>query len=198
MNSKHTRRWIETDKRIWLTTMELADHCGLEHLTIRAICEKAEINRTTFYEHFRDLQDLFDKVEKNLRKNTWDQLKQVASGFSDLSADSLIPFLNHIRENKNFFRFFLKIKTSNPMKDYFFWFLSEETAPFWQGVDLTDNSRFLYSIAFFHAGFTTVLCRWVENGCLESTEEIAEIIINCLPDSGELSAMFKAETDNLR
>ena len=38
--------------------LELRSKKALEKITVRELCEKAEINKSTFYTHFRDIYDL--------------------------------------------------------------------------------------------------------------------------------------------
>lgn len=37
-----------------------------EEITVKEICELADINRATFYRNFRDIYDLFETIEKEL------------------------------------------------------------------------------------------------------------------------------------
>lgn len=195
MKTQHSKRWIETDRHIRFTAMELAENCDRGHLTVRAICEHAGINRTTFYEHFRDIDDLFGKLEMKVRQTITEQLHLVHPDYDSFSLHTLTPFLVHIRENRRFYRTFLKSHTSNPMKVHFQWILNDEAARLYQKVNqdttIQNRTEILYSLVFFQAGFTSLLCRWVENGCRESPEEIASIIVKCLPGEDVLAPLFK-------
>lgn len=46
---------------------------------------------------------------------------------------------------------------------------------------ITSETEMLLYFAGFQAGFTMILKYWVEQGCTESTEKIAEIIQNTVP-----------------
>ena len=65
---KKTRRSIIT------AFMELRAHKPLEKITVKELCEKAEINKSTFYTHFTDIYHLSDQLEQELIQQVVDNL----------------------------------------------------------------------------------------------------------------------------
>ncbi|MBO4410927.1 MAG: TetR/AcrR family transcriptional regulator, partial [Lachnospiraceae bacterium] len=65
---KHSKRWIETDERLQRITLELINVSDVDHVSVQAVCKHANINRSTFYEHYADVYDLLDKLEMKNRK----------------------------------------------------------------------------------------------------------------------------------
>ena len=78
-----------------------------EYITIKEICEKAGVNRSTFYLHYETIDDLLEEMVDNLNK------KFIESFSKDLTIDKavnedlilttskyLTPYLNFIKENK--------------------------------------------------------------------------------------------------
>ena len=45
------------------TFLELRSRKPLEKITIKELCEKAQINKSTFYSHYKDIYDLSDQLE---------------------------------------------------------------------------------------------------------------------------------------
>ena len=68
MNVKNNRLNRETDERIIRTVyrMMTQEQRQIGKITVREICERAEIHRSTFYAHYRDVYDLVEKVEQNM------------------------------------------------------------------------------------------------------------------------------------
>lgn len=60
--------------------LELRSKKALEKITVRELCEKAEINKSTFYTHFRDIYDLseylFSKPDVFIRELTYAYIVQ--------------------------------------------------------------------------------------------------------------------------
>lgn len=46
--------------------IELRSRKELERITIKELCQKAQINKSTFYSHYRDIYDLSDKIETEI------------------------------------------------------------------------------------------------------------------------------------
>ncbi len=57
------RRIIKSKQKIYKAFMEIREKKELRRITVKEICEKAEINKSTFYEHYDDIFDLSDKIE---------------------------------------------------------------------------------------------------------------------------------------
>ena len=65
MNTKNNKRSQNTDEAIIRAAFEamLLGGKQISKITVREICEKAGINRSTFYAHYTDVYDLFERVE---------------------------------------------------------------------------------------------------------------------------------------
>ena len=56
-------RIVKTQKAIREAFLALRENMPLEKIKVRDICEKALINKSTFYSHYTDVFDLSDKME---------------------------------------------------------------------------------------------------------------------------------------
>ena len=64
---------MKTDARVKYTKMvlkkallELMQHKPVNKITVKEICEQAELNRATFYAHYSDCVDLLESIEEEL------------------------------------------------------------------------------------------------------------------------------------
>ena len=57
------RRIAKTKRGIINAFLELRSQKAIEKITVRELCEKAEINKSTFYTHFKDIYDLSEHLE---------------------------------------------------------------------------------------------------------------------------------------
>ena len=67
---------IKDDRRVRYTKMVLKDSFisllekkDISQITVKEICENADINRATFYSHYTDVYDLLKKIESELLEN---------------------------------------------------------------------------------------------------------------------------------
>lgn len=59
----------KTENAIKNAFLELRSGKALEKITIKELCEKACINKSTFYSHYRDIYELSDTMEAEVVKN---------------------------------------------------------------------------------------------------------------------------------
>lgn len=90
----------KTDGRIKYTKMAIRnsflkqlEHTSLERITVKAVCDGAEINRATFYRHYSDCYDVIEEIETEMLED----LKSVLIN-EDQNDASFLFMLNRIRE----------------------------------------------------------------------------------------------------
>lgn len=66
MEQKTDLRIQKTEKAICEALLDIRKRLPLEKVKVRDICQQAMINTSTFYNHYRDVQDLSDRVENEL------------------------------------------------------------------------------------------------------------------------------------
>lgn len=66
MEKKPDRRVKRTCEALQQSLLALMQHQPLEQITVRELCQKADINRGTFYLHYRDVYDLLNQIEEEL------------------------------------------------------------------------------------------------------------------------------------
>ena len=60
------RRIINTKKKLTNTLLTLMNNKPLKEITVLELCKEANINRTTFYKYYEDIDDLVFKIEESL------------------------------------------------------------------------------------------------------------------------------------
>ena len=96
---------MKNDKRVQYTKniikssfFELLNKKNIEKITVKELCEKAEINRATFYKHYEDIFDLQNKINENY----FNELKNIISNYDTQSKSTsfLKNLLEIIKSNK--------------------------------------------------------------------------------------------------
>ena len=84
---------------------------------MKYVCKRCQINRTTFYLHFVDIIALMEDVQEDIfasfRKTTFESNEEVYL----MSYISYKLFAQHVKEYKDFYRYYFKINTSFPLKE---------------------------------------------------------------------------------
>ena len=90
------------DARIRYTKMVIKDALisllkekSLNKITVKSICDLAEINRATFYKYYSDPFDLLGKLEQEMLSQLQNSLKSSAKSFRDVFRLILINIQNN-------------------------------------------------------------------------------------------------------
>lgn len=181
MNIKNNKRFHETEIRMQSAMLEIMKNTELEKITVKKICEKANVNRSTFYAHFMDIYDMIDKMEMELSKELLNECS-VYSGqnLQIFSEESFIPFLSHIKKHKYFYKINLQTRKDFPLKQSFerIW---EVMKTICKQNGITSDEEIMYYLIYFQAGFTMTLKHWINTDCKENEAELAKIIKKCIP-----------------
>ena len=193
MSNTHSRRWIETDKHIRQTALELLNRPEAHNLSVRLICEEAGINRTTFYEHYLDIYDLLDKLELDVMAELWDYYVQMIDRSNHLPPQPFLPLLAHIRANQDFYKNVLKTRETCRLKSVFERFLTEAVCAACRKAGVSDEKEITYYLVFFKAGFKASISKWLETGCQENMEKLSQAMCDCLPNG--LARLLSSNTN---
>jgi AcrR family transcriptional regulator len=97
------RRVQRTRRALRLAFVSLLAERGWDWVTVQAVCERADVGRSTFYMHFQGKEDLLegglDDLRHELRRQATDERESEAT---------LLPFarglIEHVREQRRLFR----------------------------------------------------------------------------------------------
>lgn len=95
-DKKEDGRVRYTKMRIRSAFYELAKQNEYDKITVTAVCNKAEINRATFYKHYLDIPDLIDKLQEEAIEKLINRLDVATKSNID---DFLIDLLKQVKEN---------------------------------------------------------------------------------------------------
>ena len=70
------KRVIKTKKSIRNALLELLNEMEFEKVKVKQICERANINRITFYAHYRDKYDLMNELYTILEENVREEFEK--------------------------------------------------------------------------------------------------------------------------
>lgn len=166
------RRVRHTKKRIKEAMVECLLHISLDKVTVKDICDIADINRSTFYAYYKDAFELYDVIESEFAE----RLNQYLATF-DKSKMTYKKMLFEIvsfiyREDKTCLAL---IKTdSQSFVEANITFLGGYEQKLLSGDELTRS----YMKQYYIGGVFRVVSSWLMNGKQQSVEYIAELLYN--------------------
>ncbi len=72
-----TAKGYQARQRILIATAELLGECGVDNITVLAICEHANIGRTTLYNYFTDSSDVIQELLSEFVTEIQSQFEQI-------------------------------------------------------------------------------------------------------------------------
>ena len=70
-------RVMKTKKNIREAFLELRKKHSLDEIKVNALCEKAMVNKTTFYNHYQDIYELSEELEAEVLDSFFDNFKDI-------------------------------------------------------------------------------------------------------------------------
>ncbi len=165
-----------SDRRVRVTKMILRDSLvelmrekPLHEISIKAICEQADINRSTFYHHYGSQYDLFDDIVQEISNSIW-KIIDASKKKKEKFVKMLTEILTFCETNRDFFIVLLGANGNYNIGET----LAKEIDRFLE-KDSKDEI-YTYSTQFFSAGITSVLWTWLNKEERESAREIAMML----------------------
>ena len=181
MNTPNNARSILSKSKIKQALVGLLENNKMSDITIGSICEKAGINRTTFYSHFSDMSDLFKAFESELSE----QLEKLFIHDPDIAEtgnliDIFKSALDVVKKYKNLYKTHLGKIFEGSTIDKVMTKIKTKYAPIlFSGKDVTPTMEESYFI-FLKSGIIGIIRDWVKRDCPESCEQIAKTIFQII------------------
>ena len=171
--------------------INLLEQKDIDYITIKEICNKAGVNRSTFYLHYENISDLINECMEYVNQKFLSKFEQDTGLFIEKINESeleelylikskyLIPYLNFIKENKNIFK--ATFLNPNGMQASRRMISLEKYVifPIMKRYEIPEEKT-KYILSFYLHGIIAIIKEWVKNDCYETIEEIENIIIECV------------------
>lgn len=174
--------------------IQLINEKDYDYITIKEICKRAGVNRSTFYLHYETIDDLLDEATNHFFDNFYEQMhnagktkKNVKDSIVNNDKDSLMlvnddylrPYLTFIKENKKIYQASYKSPMISSSKRQYEMMYNEYFKPIMDIFKIPLlRQKFIFN--YYFQGLLAIIKCWVDDGCKESIDEICEIITLCI------------------
>ena len=193
MNIKNNKTFNDNEQAIEDALLKLIEASPDKTVSVRDICDLAQINRSTFYRHYIDVFDLMKKTEQRIFKEWFAELPaDIEFGVNFTSSDNITIMLRNIYKHQTFFKYYLKQSPSALKIEGFTTIWEHFFVPFFEKCGIADRKDMEYYFTFYQGGLKEAVVKWLEDGCVESPEYIAGLIDNLTPiPSNTLKTIIK-------
>ncbi len=189
--NKSESKYYNTSHLMNQALIELLNKKDYEFLTIKEICKKAGVNRSTFYLHYDNIDDLLSETIENLNKdfvacfneNERDITKKINDDDKQklilITPNYLLPYLNHVKEHKVVYQVSFKHPTLMQSIEKYNYLQNKILFPIFNSFNINENER-KYISAYYISGVYAIVNEWIKGGCKDDINSICDLIIKCV------------------
>lgn len=168
------RRVKMTKKMMKDALLELLEIQPLEKITVTDICEKADVNRSTFYSYYEDAGQLLTEIENDVLNQLPTSPDRPWDDCGEEFLDTLETFFNYVRENEKILRILIIKRDSSSfslrlvnavMEKY----KNKENIEF----KYPERYGYIYSIS----GSVGIMKEWINSNFAIPTREFAKMVL---------------------
>ncbi len=162
-----------------------------QYITVKEICQRAGVHRSTFYLHYETVNDLLEEsiqqmhgqFQASFESRTVDIVQQIREcPIEDLylvTPAYLTPYLEFVRAHKKVFLAATKMAGPFRTQETYAHMFREVFEPIMDRFRIpTRNQAFL--MEFYVHGLQAVVLKWIENDCEEPLEQISAVMVQCV------------------
>lgn len=175
----------KTDRRVKYTKMvirnsfiKLLSQKPISKITIKELCENADVNRATFYAHYQNQYDLLNKIETKLI----DDINAYLSNYEfkdniDIASKMLEKILDYVKENSDIFNILLISSGDMTFQNEFIKIITKQHFSPETRSDSLSKEDAAYIFSFSSSGSIGVIQKWLKDDMKKPTNELAELIL---------------------
>ncbi|WP_342757759.1 TetR-like C-terminal domain-containing protein [Kineothrix sedimenti] len=176
---KQGRKTRYTQMVLQDSLVELMKQKPIAKITIKELCENADINRTTFYAHYTDQYDLLQKMEEECLSYAREAISNlIGEKDQDVMMKLLEEIFQYFIDNRNHIQVLMSEQGDINFQKQLFAMIYEfcGIAPD-SGKNAGMGTKEFYFV-FVVSGSVGLIQHWLKDDAMKSAREMAEIIYN--------------------
>ena len=190
LKNPQDRRAMRTAMQIKETMFSFLESKAIHEISVAQICRECQINRATFYDHYRDVFDLVQDMESDILRQLRELMETVTPEEtpSDVVSQLFFAFLGQRRQQ-------MKVFLNGERSREFSRRLDEQIMPFFERkarqnyvIPQEKERAFQYALRFAATGYYRFFMQVIDSG-QEDTEEEARLC--AMLSDASLSSLFE-------
>ena len=189
-------KYFATAVRMDEAFLELLEKKDLAYITVKEICEKAGVNRSTFYLHYETVSDLLvectqyiiDKFVAYMPHDTIDFFEKLPDcplkELYFITPEYLTPYLNFVKEHSRIFRTTVEQASVLGLNNAYLALNRHVFTPILDRFHIPPAEQ-KYMMPFYINGLMGIINEWLREDCKDSVEHIVSVIQICIGNHWE-------------
>lgn len=184
---REDRRKSYTKKVIRESLYELMKDKQIDKITVTQICEKADVNRSTFYSYYTDIYDLHQKIIKEffeMQEEVVKKSKKILESKENLTQLTIddydeiaYAYVRTVEENRELYKFIFNQNSTNSIHvsfgKVFYHMVYEILSPVFPEENI---EAFRSSFNFISGGTTSMIMDWLTKDCPITAKKLSRIL----------------------
>lgn len=189
--NKNESKYFNTATKMDQAFLELLEKKDFSYITVKEICAKAGVNRSTFYLHYETVEDLLSESVEYMNEQFLSHMKQDTEVFMTqikecpveqlylVTPKYLKPYLSYIQEHKRIFYTAITKASTLRLDDSYNRMFRHVFTPILDRYQVPIEDR-RYMMAFYIQGMMAIITEWLKDDCKDSMEHIMAVIQRCV------------------
>ena len=186
--NKQESRYFTTASLMDEALLLLLEQKEFDRITVKEVCQKAGVNRTTFYLHYDNMNDLLEETIGMINGRFKESLSGIPAGDPSreilTSEKYLRPYLEFIRENLRAYRIIHQRDQLFRSQKTFESFYQSIFSPALSHFGVSEDEK-KYVFAFYTQGTVAIIGKWIEDGCRDEIDMIIDLIMRHTMANGQ-------------
>lgn len=169
-NKTGNKRKRASKEQMFKALFELIQTKRLQDISVSELCKMAQVNRTTFYNHYDNVGALAQDARQSILNEYVHQFDGNTDGYTP---ENLLIMFRHFYNNQIIYRTYFRLKPS--YKELLDFYDRDLARRYYPGQS---ENLMRYHAEFFAAGITAIIKKWLADGCKETPEEMTKIVVS--------------------
>ncbi|MGN0635751.1 MAG: TetR/AcrR family transcriptional regulator [Acutalibacteraceae bacterium] len=190
-------KYFNTAVRMDKAFLDLLEKKDFAYITVKEICEKAGVNRSTFYLHYETVDDLLSEsaeyITRQFQKYIEPESQKIVLRLRECPIDKLnlitpeylTPYLRFIRENKKLFRTAMENAAILRLQEVYDRMFCHVFTPILDRFNVPQKDR-AYMMAFYIHGLMAIATQWIGQDCADPMDYVISLMQKCVVQKPQL------------
>lgn len=175
-------RYFNTAVQMDEALLTLLEKKEFSYITIRELCEAAGVNRSTFYLHYQNMNELLEESIAYMDRRFYAYFPSPPPTLAQshfISSAYLEPYLTYIKEHRRLFQTAQRQSVLFRSEERFQAMFQELFSPYMDQLGIPCREQ-TYLVSFYLHGILAIVEEWLRRGCQEEIPVLTQLIIQCV------------------
>ena len=169
------KRIEKTKQLIQNTLTQLMREKDIQSITIKELCDIANINRSTFYSHYEDIYNLYNEIESKV-------LNEIEAIINESAKENYknlyVTLTDEVSKNLNVLKILFSDKGKSSFQNKLCQMIERVYLDIWifEMHKTTIPAEVRYLTAYHAQGCVAIIKLWINSNLSDSSEKISEIL----------------------